>query len=57
MADTHRKMLQAKGWKRTTIAMFGVPEEGWISPFSGRALSFKSAILSQKRQRVKSAKK
>jgi hypothetical protein len=53
----HKAALKAKGWSKTTVTVFGIPEERWVSPTNGRAYRLAGALQAQKRKEIKPKKK
>ena len=57
MKVDHQAALKAKGWTKTTVTVFGMPEERWVSPTNGRTYRLAGALLAQKRKESKPKRK
>ena len=47
-ADNYRAYLRSKGWKPTSLIMFGIPYEAWINPVTKNTLLLRAAMQSQR---------
>lgn len=56
-AEKYRQFLIAAGWKTTRLTVFGVEQEAWVNPRSGRPSTLLSAYATARAKRRKEQRK